>query len=85
MFTESRIRISATEIAEHLGVSRSTACRYAQTLISTEFIVGGPGNGFRLGPKVMELARIARRGYGLSDMAIPVMREIAAEFHETSS
>ena len=31
----------------------------------------------------MELARIARRGYGLSDMAIRVMREIAAGFHGT--
>lgn len=83
MFSESRTRISATEVAEHLGVSRSTAYRYAQTLVRSEFIVEESGSGFRLGPKVMELARIARRSYGLSDMATPVMRQIAAEFHET--
>lgn len=83
MFTEQRSRISASEVAEHLGVSRSTAYRYAQTLVRSEFLSEESGNGFRLGPKVMELARIARRSYGLADMAIPAMRSLAAEFHET--
>lgn len=83
MFSEGRARIGASEIAEHLGVSRSTAYRYAQTLVKSEFLVEESGNGFRLGPKVMELARIARRSYGLSDMAIPIMQQLAAEFRET--
>lgn len=83
MFTEARSRISATDVAEHLGVSRSTAYRYAQTLVNSEFLAEEPGNGFRLGAKLMELARIARRSYGLSDMAVPAMRQLAAEFHET--
>lgn len=83
MFTEERTDVAASEIAEHLGVSRSTAYRYAQTLVNSEFLVEESGSGFRLGAKVMELARIARRSYGLSDMATPVMRQLAAEFHET--
>ncbi|WP_271985628.1 IclR family transcriptional regulator [Pseudoclavibacter terrae] len=83
MFTETRDRVSATEMAEHLGVSRSTSYRYAQTLISSEFLVEEPGSGFRLGPKIMELARIARRGHGLSDIAVPVMRDLAGELRET--
>jgi len=46
-------------------------------------LVEESGNGFRLGPKVMELARIARRSHGISDMAVPVMRQLASELHET--
>lgn len=83
MFTEERTALAASEIADHLGVSRSTAYRYAQTLVNSDFLVEESGNGFRLGAKVMELARIARRSYGLSDMATPVMRQLAVEFHET--
>ncbi|MFV4914284.1 IclR family transcriptional regulator [Microbacterium lacticum] len=83
MFSDQRSQISANDVADHLGVSRSTAYRYAQTLVNLEFLVEDPGNGFRLGSKVMELARIARRSYGLSDMALPIMRELSAEFRET--
>jgi len=83
MFSDARSRISATDVAEHVGVSRSTAYRYAQTLSSSGFLVEESGNGFRLGPKVMELARIARRSHGISDMAVPVMRQLASELHET--
>lgn len=83
MFTEERSQISASEVAEHLGVSRSTAYRYAQSLVRSAFLSEVAGSGFRLGPRVMELARIARRSFGLSDMAIPLMRELANRFHET--
>jgi len=83
MFDEGRPRISASEVADHLTVSRSTAYRYLQTLVRSEFLAEEPGIGFRLGAKVMELARLARRGYGLSEMAQPIMRHLAAQFHET--
>lgn len=83
MFSEQQDRVSANDIAEHLGVSRSTAYRYAQSLVRSEFLVEESGTGFRLGPKVMELARVARRSYGLSDMAIPIMRQLAAKHKET--
>lgn len=83
MFTDERTHISANDVADHLGVSRATAYRYAQTLIRSEFLTEEPGKGFRLGAKVMELARIARRSYGLSEMALPHMRQLALSTKET--
>lgn len=83
MFSDDRRQISAYDIADHLNVSRSTAYRYAQTLVNSEFLTEDPGSGFLLGPKIMELARIARRSYGLSDIALPIMRSLAAEFRDT--
>jgi DNA-binding IclR family transcriptional regulator len=83
MFSDERRQISANDIAEHLNASRSTAYRYAQTLVNSEFLTEDPGSGFMLGPKVMELARIARHSHGMSDIALPIMRTLAAEFRDT--
>ncbi|MGI8330461.1 IclR family transcriptional regulator [Actinomadura scrupuli] len=81
LFTDDRLVLSATEIAEELGVARSTTYRYIQSLGSSGFIEEAPG-GFRLGQRVFELARLARRGIGLSQLAVPIMRRLATETGE---
>ncbi|MEJ7635498.1 IclR family transcriptional regulator [Aeromicrobium sp.] len=83
MFTDDRLEVSAAEVAENLGVARSTAYRYLQTLVQSQFLSEDGRGGFRLGMKVLQLARLARQGFGLSEMALPVMRELANEFHQT--
>lgn len=84
LFSESKSAVAAAEVAEHLGVTRSTAYRYLQTLVGSAFLQEDPGHGFRLGTRVLELARIARRGHGLSDLALPVMKSLAGKFHQTA-
>lgn len=83
LFSDTKSAVAATEVAEHLGVTRSTAYRYLQTLVGSGFLQEHPGSGFRLGVRVLELARIARRGQGLSDLALPVMRALAGDFQQT--
>ncbi|MFF9572007.1 IclR family transcriptional regulator [Streptomyces sp. NPDC014685] len=76
MFDEDRLVLPATEVAARLGVARSTAYRYLQSLTSNGFLEESEGSGFRLGPRVLDLARLARKGVGLSDLARPVMRDL---------
>ncbi|MFT4229460.1 MAG: IclR family transcriptional regulator, partial [Microbacterium sp.] len=83
MFTDEHPEISAVEVAETLGVARSTAYRYLQTLVQADFLSENGRGAFRLGLHIVELARIARKGHGLSDLSIPVMRELAERFHQT--
>ena len=83
MFSDDRAVVSGTEVADHLGTSRSTAYRYVQSLVANQFLEEAPGGGFRLGLRVLELARVARRGYGLSEIAAPVMERLAAETRES--
>ncbi|MFG1609785.1 IclR family transcriptional regulator [Actinoplanes sp. NPDC049265] len=79
LFDDERLTISANEVAGHFQVARSTAYRYLESLTSNGFLEeNGNGGGFRLGPRVLDLARLARRGVGLSDLARPVMRDLAA-------
>ncbi|MGC0423298.1 IclR family transcriptional regulator [Embleya sp. AB8] len=77
LFDDDRLALSATGVAEHLGVARSTAYRYLQSLTANGFLEENDGgSGFRLGSRVLDLARLARKGVGLSELARPVMREL---------
>ena len=81
MFSDERLAVSAAEVATQLQVARSTAYRYLQSLVQTGFVEES-GTGFRLGRRVLELARLARRGLGLSEIARPVMRRLADDTGE---
>lgn len=83
MFTERRLTVSAVEVAEELGVARSTGYRYLESLVSRGFLEESPSGGFRLGIRVLELARIARHGFGLSAVALPRMRRLSERFGQT--
>jgi DNA-binding IclR family transcriptional regulator len=83
MFSEQRLVVTGSEVASHLGTARSTAYRYLQSLVASRFLEEAPGGGFRLGLRLAELARLARRAYGLSESALPVMQRLAAQVHES--
>jgi DNA-binding IclR family transcriptional regulator len=82
LFTDDKLVWSGAEIAERIGVARSTGYRYIKGLVGSGFIEECDG-GFRLGPQVFELARLARKGVGLSEIARPIMRELADAVGET--
>ena len=83
MFSEQQLTLTAVEVSAHLGVARSTAYRYLQSLVASQFLEEADGGGFQLGRRVLELARLARKGIGLSEIARPVMRRVATEVGET--
>lgn len=83
MFNESRLSVSAVEVATVLSVARSTAYRYLESLVSRGFLEEAPTGGFRLGLRILELASVARQGYGLSDIALPVMRQLCDQVGQT--
>ncbi|MEU4160837.1 IclR family transcriptional regulator [Actinoplanes sp. NPDC026670] len=83
MFTDDQPVISGNAVAERLGVARSTAYRYLQSLVNTRFLEEAPGGGFRLGLRILEIARLARRSYGLSEIALPAMTVLSEQARET--
>ena len=82
LFNEDKFVWTGAEIADHIGVARSTGYRYLQSLAQAGFIEETIG-GFRLGPRIFELARLARAGTNLSEIAYPAMRTLADEVNET--
>lgn len=83
MFSDDVPTISAAEVAARLGVARSTGYRYLQSLVTNRYLEEAPAGGFRLGLRVLELARLARRGHGLSEIAAPVLADLSGATHET--
>ena len=62
---------------------RSTTYRYLQSLRSYGLVEDDSSSGgFRLGSRVLQLARIARKGLGLSEIAMPYMHDLAAKTGE---
>ncbi|MGW5876688.1 IclR family transcriptional regulator [Nocardiopsis terrae] len=82
LFSSGKSVWTGNEIAMQLGVARSTGYRYLQSLTGAGFLEEAVG-GFRLGPRIFELARSARAGLDLSDVSLPVMRSLAARVNET--
>lgn len=83
LFAPDRLLVTGQEVATELGSARSTAYRYLQSLVATGFIEESHQGGFRLGPRVLELARLARKGYGLSEVSLPVMDDLCQRMGET--
>lgn len=82
LFSAERRRVSALEVAQHLGTSRSTAYRYLDTLTGRGYLAADDG-GFRIGRRILELALLdheADRALALANTWLPRLRE---EFDET--
>lgn len=85
LFNEQQPVLTAEEISERLGMPRSTTYRYLQSLRSYGLVEENDGSGgFRLGLAVLRLARAARQGMGLSEVALPIMHELVAQTGETA-
>ncbi|HLV59551.1 MAG TPA: IclR family transcriptional regulator [Natronosporangium sp.] len=82
LYDDDRPVLTAAEVAERLGMSRSTTYRYLQSLRAAGMLEED-ARGFRLGMRIFQLAHIARKGLGLSEVALPVMRRLAEQTGET--
>lgn len=69
---------SGLDLAERVGLSRSTAHRLATALVQRGFLVARPRAGYRLGPKMLELGFAARNQIDLVQMARPHLEALSA-------
>ena len=78
LFDDQGPVLSALDVSERLRMPRSTTYRYLQSLRSYGLVEDDSSSGgFRLGPRVLQLARMARKGLALPEVALPHMRELA--------
>jgi len=82
LFSDSPV-LQVSEIAEKMGQPRSTAYRYVAALRANHLVEEAEdGPGYRLGPKILELAAsMSRRP--LRDVAKPYLARIGRETGET--
>ncbi len=75
-FAPARPSMRLADIADKLGLSRSTTHRYATTLVALGFLEQSPSRRYRLGPRVIDLGMTALNSTGLREHARPYLEEL---------
>jgi IclR family pca regulon transcriptional regulator len=76
-FTPERPVRGIADLAEELGMSRSTTHRYVLTLTTLGYLVQGARRKYRLGLRVTELGMAALGGMSLREHARPYLEELS--------
>ena len=82
LFDEDHPILSATEVAKHFKMARSTAYRYLTSLRAKGLIVQ-KDEGFGLGHKIFVLARAARVSFDILDLVEPELKALQKKTGET--
>jgi IclR family pca regulon transcriptional regulator len=75
-FKPSRPVLGIADIADELGMSRSTTHRYVITLVALGYLEQGASRKYRLGLRVTDLGMSALNSTGLRDHARPYLEEL---------
>jgi IclR family pca regulon transcriptional regulator len=75
-FTPERRILGIADIADELGMSRSTTHRYVITLVALGYLEQGASRKYRLGLGVTNLGMAALNATGLSEHAHPYVEEL---------
>ncbi|HEY5044342.1 MAG TPA: IclR family transcriptional regulator [Solirubrobacteraceae bacterium] len=75
-FTPEQPTLRLADIADGLGLSRSTTHRYASTLVALGYLEQGDSRRYRLGLKVTDLGMAVLNSTGLRDHAHPYLEEL---------
>jgi IclR family pca regulon transcriptional regulator len=75
-FTPVRPVLGIADIADHLGMSRSTTHRYVITLVALGYLEQGASRKYRLGLRVTDLGMSALNSTGLREHSRPYLEEL---------
>lgn len=75
--------MALTDLAQKLGLSKSTTHRLATALAERGYLAFTPRSGYRLGPKLLELGFLAQAQADLLQLARPHIEVLAARTEDT--
>jgi IclR family transcriptional regulator, pca regulon regulatory protein len=84
-FTPERPVLGIADIAELLGIARSTTHRYVITLVALGYLEQDPSSKYRLGLRVADLGMSALNSTGLREHARPYLEELRRRTSCTTS
>ncbi len=84
-FTPKRPVLGIADIADELGMSRSTTHRYVITLVALGYLEQGASRKYRLGLRVTDLGMSALNSTGLREHAYPYLEELRQRSSYTTS
>lgn len=84
LFTGSLTELGITEIAQMMGLGKSTVYGLVNTLLAAGYLEQNPENKrYRLGLKLFQLGSIVQERMNVREIALPYLRAISEEFGMT--
>ena len=84
LFLASKKSVGVTELAEALGVHKSTAFRILDTFLDANMVQKNPETSkYRLGPAILRLSEQYYNYFGIVALAKPIMTRLASEIRES--
>jgi IclR family pca regulon transcriptional regulator len=84
-FTPVHPILGIADIADELGMSRSTTHRYVTTLVALNYLEQGASRKYRLGLRVTDLGMSALNSTGLREHAHPYLEQLRQQASYTAS
>jgi DNA-binding IclR family transcriptional regulator len=84
-FLDGATEISLRDMTERTGLNKTTTLRLCASLEEAGLLERAPGNTYRLGPKILQLAQIYRRSFRLEDVVRPQLQHIRKRTGESVS
>lgn len=84
MFSSDRTEVRINDVAEELGIGRTSAHRYLQSLASEGFLQRVNENDYRPGPLIMGIAASMLTGPKIIDVAEPLLAALAEQTGQTA-
>jgi DNA-binding IclR family transcriptional regulator len=75
--------VPLAELAQRLGLTRSTTHRLANALVDRRYLTFQPRLGYQYGPKLLELGFLAQRQADVVQIARPHIEELALKSEDT--
>lgn len=84
MFGSDRTEVRINDVAEELGIGRTSAHRYLQSLAAEGFLQRVNDNDYRPGPLIMGIAASMLTGPKIIDLAEPLLATLAERTGQTA-
>lgn len=82
-FTEEKTEIGVTELAKSIGLTKPSAYRLAETLLTRGYLIKDPDKlRYQIGPKVLSLSKMFFYKLNIRTTALPHMNKIRDTFDE---
>lgn len=81
-YSHEHVAYSLSELARRTGLPIATAHRLISELASWGALERGEDSRYRIGLRLVELAALCPRGYGLRDVALPFMEDLYEATHQ---
>jgi len=84
LFLASRKSAGVTEVAEALGVNKSTAFRILDTFLNNDMVEKNKDTlKYKLGPAILQLSQQYYKNFNIIEVARPIMERLASEIRES--